>query len=199
MKRYVLSLVLALASLSAFCQDTIKFLAPIDPFPKLYRTDNSQKTIKFLGIPIDGTKKEMISKLQAKGYEYNPYADVLTGEFNGQDVRIYVQTVNNRVWRLAIIDRNNTDETSIKYRYNNLFEQFSNNGKYISVGEGKLTDKDDISYEMKVNEKRYEAYFHFVDKSINGQVWYMIGESYGKYMIVMFYENLDNAANGDDL
>jgi hypothetical protein len=159
----------------------------------------AQNTIKFLGIPIEGTKKEMISKLQAKGYEYNSYADVLTGEFNGHDVTISVQTVNNRVWRIAIIDRNTTDETNIKIRYNNLFEQFSNNGKYISVGEGKLTDKDDISYEMTVNKKRYEADFRFVDKSINGQVWYMIAESYGKYQIAMFYENLDNAANGDDL
>jgi hypothetical protein len=52
---------------------------------------------------------------------------------------------------------------------------------------------------MTVNKKRYEADFRFVDKSINGQVWYMIAESYGKYQIAMFYENLDNAANGDDL
>lgn len=159
----------------------------------------AQNTIKFLGIPIEGTKKEMISKLQAKGYEYNSYADVLTGEFNGYDVTISVQTVNNRVWRLAIIDRNTTDETNIKIRYNNLFEQFLNNWKYISVGEGKLTDKDNIAYEMTVNKKRYEAAFRFVDKSINGLVWYMIAESYGKYQIAMFYENLDNAANGDDL
>ena len=71
MKRYILTFVLVLTSLSAFCQNTIKFL----------------------GIPIEGTKKEMISKLQAKGYEYNSYADVLTGEFNGYDVTISVQTV----------------------------------------------------------------------------------------------------------
>ena len=93
----------------------------------------AQNTIKFLGIPIEGTKKEMISKLQAKGYEYNSYADVLTGEFNGYDVTISVQTVNNRVWRIAIIDRNTTDETNIKIRYNNLFEQFSNILLPISV------------------------------------------------------------------
>ena len=29
----------------------------------------AQNTIKFLGIPIEGTKKEMIAKLQAKGYQ----------------------------------------------------------------------------------------------------------------------------------
>lgn len=159
----------------------------------------AQNTIKFLGIPIDGTKKEMISKLKAKGYEYNSYADILTGEFNGTDVSISVQTVNNRVWRLAIIDAQSSNETNIKIRYNTLFNQFSNNGKYISLGEGKISDSEDISYKMAVDDKRYEASFGFIDSSINGLVWYMIAEQYGSYRIAMFYENLDNAANGDDL
>jgi hypothetical protein len=162
-------------------------------------TSFAQNTIKFLGIPITGSKKEMISKLEAKGYEYNSYTDVLTGEFNGHNVNISVQTVNNRVWRIAIVDATGTDETNIKIRYNNLFDQFVNNGKYVSVGEGKLSDNDDISYEMTVHKKRYEADFYFLDKSINGQVWYMIAEQFGNYKIIMFYENLDNAANGDDL
>lgn len=159
----------------------------------------AQNTIKFLGIPIDGAKKEMIAKLQAKGYEYNSYADALTGEFNGVNVNISVQTVNNRVWRVAVIDASGTDEANIKIRFNNLFDQLSNNGKYVSAGGSKLTDKDDISYEMIVKNKRYEADFKFIDKSINGQVWYMIAQQFGKYQIAMFYENLDNAANGDDL
>ena len=157
-------------------------------------------TIKFLGIPVDGTKKEMISKLQAKGYKYDAVSDVLFGEFNGTNAVISVQTVNNRVWRIAIIDANmNSDEANIKIRYNRLFEQLSNNGKYEVADGSTLGEKEDISYEMIVHEKRYEAAFAFKDKSIHGFVWYMIAEQYGKYGIVMFYENLDNAANGDDL
>lgn len=159
----------------------------------------AQNTIKFLGIPIDGSKKEMISKLQAKGYEYNSYADVLSGEFNGYEVNISVQTVNNKVWRIGIMDAVDTDEANIKIKYNNLFGQFSNNGKYKSVGAGRLADDENISYEMTVHNKRYEADFRFIDKSINGTVWYMIDGQYGKYRIIMFYENRDNAANGEDL
>ena len=30
-------------------------------------------------------------------------------------------------------------------------------------------------------------------------VWFMISESYGKYCIIMFYDNEYNKANGDDL
>lgn len=57
----------------------------------------------------------------------------------------------------------------------------------------------DISYEMSIHKKRFEADFILKDTSINGQVWYMITENFDTYRIVMFYENLDNAANGDDL
>ena len=157
-------------------------------------------TIKFLGIPVDGTEKEMISKLQAKGYEYDASLDALFGEFNGTDVFILVQTVNNKVWRIGICDANeNIDEANVKARYNNLFKQLSNNGKYeVHVG-NTLEEKEDISYEMSVHKKRYEAVFYLKDKSIHGRVWYMIQEKYGKYGIIMYYENLDNEANGDDL
>lgn len=159
----------------------------------------SQNTIKFLGIPIDGTKKEMIDALEAKGYTYNSVHDVLSGEFNGQDVYVFVQTVNNRVWRIAIFDQSFTNETNVKIRFNNLLNQFANNSKYIRLSGEKLGDKEDISYEIIVHKKRYEASFGFRDENVNGQVWYMIGEDSGSYSIAMFYENLDNAANGDDL
>lgn len=159
----------------------------------------SQNTIKFLGIPIDGTKKEMISKLQAKGYEYNSYQDVLTGEFNGNNVTISVQTVNNRVWRIVVVDKSFDDESNIKVRFNNLLDQFLSNKKYKLAKGEKLTDKDDISYEITVHKKRYDAAFFLADETINGDVWYMIVEEYGNYRIAIFYENQDNAANGDDL
>lgn len=41
---------------------------------------------QFLGIPVDGTKIDMIQKLKAKGFTYNATNDVLEGEFNGQNV-----------------------------------------------------------------------------------------------------------------
>lgn len=81
-----------------------------------------------------------------------------------------VQAVNNRVWRIAIVDKSESDEANIKVRFNNLFEQFSSNGKYVAVSGDKLTDADKISYEMNVHNKRYEAIFGFIDESINGYV-----------------------------
>lgn len=179
MKRFLATFLFVLMTIAAIAQDS--------------------NTIKFLGIPVDGTKKEMISKLLAKGYKYNVYSDNLSGEFNGTDVIIYVQTVNNRVWRIAIADANVNDEIDIKYRYNRLFEQLSNNGKYEVHAGSTLREKDNISYGMTFLKKRYDAVFHLKDKLIHGRVWYTIGEGDGGYGIVMYYENLDNEANGDDL
>lgn len=64
----------------------------------------------FLGIPVDGTKAEMIEKLKAKGFTSHPYdEDALRGEFNGEDVRISVVTNNNKVYRVAVFDENTRD------------------------------------------------------------------------------------------
>ena len=180
MKRFLATFLFVLMTMAAIAQDN--------------------NTIKFLGIPVDGTKKEMISKLQAKGYEYDASLDGLFGEFNGTKVIIFVHTINNKVWRICIADANvNNDEANIKIRYNNLFKQLSNNGKYEVLGGSTLGEEEDISYEMSVHKKRYDAVFYPKDISINGLVWYTIVENYGKYGIMMFYENLDNAANGNDL
>ncbi len=180
MKRFLITFLFVLMTITAIAQEN--------------------NTIKFLGIPVDGTKKEMISKLQAKGYKYDTSLDALFGEFNGTDVFILVQTVNNKVWRIGIVDANvDNNEANVKIRYNNLFKQLSNNDKYKVLDGSTLGEEENISYEMTVHNKRYDATFTFKDESINGRVWYMIIEKYGKYGIAMFYENLDNAANGDDL
>ena len=162
----------------------------------------SQNTIKFLGIPIDGTKQQMITALESKGFEYNHEYDMLSGEFNGIDVDILIQTVNNEVWRLIIGDERGTSEENIKNRFNTLFRQFLDNGKYY-LADGNVIDEDeDISYGMLVRNKRYEASF-LLNDGTPGLVWYMISEQYGEYSreyrIVMYYENTDNEADGSDL
>ena len=122
-----------------------------------------QDVTKFLGIPVDGSKSEMIQKLKAKGYTSSPLdKDVLVGEFNGADVNIHVVTNNNKVYRIMICDVNNIDERAIQIRFNRLCEQFVNNSKYSSLPleEYIIPDDEDISYEITVHKKRYEAVFY---------------------------------------
>ncbi len=123
---------------------------------------HAQKSVtEFLGIPVDGTKSEMIRKLKAKGFESNLYdKDLLEGEFNGQDVQVNVVTNNNKVYRIFILDANPTNEALIKIRFNNLCYQFNNNnGKYLTGRDQTIPEDEDISYEMSVNSKTYEAIF----------------------------------------
>ena len=91
-----------------------------------------QDVTTFLGIPVDGTKPEMIKKLKGKGFVYSANSDFLKGEFNGEEVVIGVVTNNNRVWRIAVMDKRNRSEQQIKMRYNQLCEHYSNNKRYTS-------------------------------------------------------------------
>ena len=163
---------------------------------------------RFLGIPIDGTIAEMISKLKDKGFTSVPGTDgMLEGEFNGKDVYVIVQTNNRKVWRIAVMDKNKCDEAQIKINFNNLCSQFENNSKYFSFGDQTIPENENINYEMIVNNKRYEASFYqklnVEGDSTNGisnrLVWFMINDNYGEYSISLFYENRYNMANGEDL
>ena len=116
---------------------------------------------RFMGIPVDGFKKDMIQKLEAKGFEFDKTNDCLTGEFNGTDVLLYVVTNNNKVCRIMVCDQNNVDEGQIKIRFNKLCHQFGNNERYISLADEDqtLSDDESISYEMMVHKKQYQAGF----------------------------------------
>ncbi len=130
--------------------------------------DEKAGVTKFLGIPVDGYKPAMIEKLKAKGFTPSIAGkDVLEGEFNGVDVHVYIATNNNKVWRIMLADQNTCGETDIKIRFNRLCRQFENNPRYTSMTDEQIIpDDEDISYEITVNDKRYEAGFYQTPDSI---------------------------------
>lgn len=117
--------------------------------------------VQFMGIPVDGTKSEMISKLQAKGFTRVPGAsDLFEGEFNGTDVWLSFVTNKNKIWRICVIDKIKISEASIKIRYNTVYRQFLNNSKYVYAGgDSELSEKIEIQYEMLVNKKSFQSLF----------------------------------------
>lgn len=117
---------------------------------------------KFLGIPVDGYKHEMIQKLKEKGFVSNLYSpDILEGEFNGKPVYIAISTNNNKVHRIMVKEKVEYNENNIKARYNQLCHQFECNSKYIRLSNEEYTIPSDenISYEMLVNKKQYQAVY----------------------------------------
>ena len=86
--------------------------------------------------------------------------------------------------------------------YNKLFQQFEDNSNYtISKTSHKLSDSEDISYEISVNNKQYAATFYQLpyEGAQNRIVWFTIVKEYGEYYIMIFYENENNASHGEDL
>lgn len=176
----------------------------------------------FLGIPVDGFKADMRKKLIEKGFTPKTVGEneFLEGEFNGHDVRVYIVTNNNKVYRIMLVDRNGTDEAQIKIRFNNLCYQFEKNERYSSE-DMTIPEDEDISYEMSVHDKIYEAIFFqksvlptglvlteddakaaaraYTEATLKKPVWFRIGETAGQYYIYMYYDNEYNKANGEDL
>lgn len=136
---------------------------------------------KFLGIPVDGTKTEMKQKLIAKGFISKKFDDeCLEGEFNGQNVNVFIGTNNNKVFRITLADKNTVDEAQIKIRFNRLVEQFENNKRYYAFGDYSLSDEEDISYEMAAHNKIYDAYYSQIPdfENIDAQIQTAIEEKY---------------------
>lgn len=211
--------------------------------------------VKFMGVPVDGSETEFVSKLKKKGFKWNYEMKCLEGRFNGNDVMLHIQTNNDKVWRVGVVDHDISDtEANIRVRFNKLLDQFENNNRYITLSDNeKIEYGEDISYEIMVHNKRYEASFiqmpsddelvelyndadyfynwlsgqfsekeldslqgrlkddfderianhfyrlHRLDAMLSNSVWFTIFESYGKYGIIIFYENRYNEANGEDL
>lgn len=185
MKRILLVLLLLTVSLAVYAQSNVT---------------------KFLGIPVEGTKSAMIQKLKTKGFVYNQRLDCLEGEFNGAEVRIFVQTQNGKVWRLCVGEKHSFDESQIKTRYEKLCEQFERNPKYLPLSVDTLPESKDLSYELVVHKKKYQAAYMQLpidEDSLKRVVWVTFlrrTERYsGEYSIAIYYENGFNKANGEDL
>lgn len=118
----------------------------------------------FLGIPVDGYKAEMKKQLISKGFTPKVIdgTDVFQGEFNGTDVNVYIVTNNNKVYRIMVCDANTLDEANIKIRFNRLVSQFERNKRYSGNENQEIPENEDISYEMTVHNKIYEAIFYQV-------------------------------------
>ena len=222
MKRIFATLFLVITTITVFAQST---------------NDN---TLKFLGHPVDGSKSKMANHLRNKGFTYDSYSKSYKGKFNGKQVDVYISTNNNKVDRIYVAFPT-TSESNIRYEYNNLISQFNKNDKYTSLFDNEeITEKEDISYEISVNNKRYEASYYYVpqidtlairqeiqeeltqrytpedleeltevdfmkflfeklEDILTGSVWFTIHEMYGKYQIGLYYDNLNNRPNGEDL
>lgn len=121
-----------------------------------------KEVTKFLGIPVDGTKAEMRQKLIEKGFtpKIVQSTEFFEGEFNGHDVRVYIVTNNNKVWRIMVCEKNVYDEEEIKIHFNRLVSQFEKNKRYNTYSSYTISDDEDVGFEIDVHNKKYDAIYY---------------------------------------
>lgn len=122
-----------------------------------------------MGIPVDGSKKEVVKALKKKGFKASKTdKDALQGVFNGSTVNVYVLETCDKVSRIAVLPVYGSNSTDAKIAFNNLCSQFLNKDNYVARDNDiiiptykdiSIPSDEDISYEMRVNGKRYEASF----------------------------------------
>jgi hypothetical protein len=91
-----------------------------------------------------------------------------------------------------------TDEAGIKVKFNKLYEQFSNDKKYVLHKGDKISSSEDISKGLD-SKKKYEVYF--IQKTDGSDkldekklVWFMISrDRSNKYRMITVYDNGYNA------
>lgn len=171
-----------------------------------------QEVTKFMGIPVDGTKSEMIAKLKAKGFTWYPAKDCFTGLFNGRKVTLYIYVNGDKVWRVAVLYADEMDNINTINTYNHLLSLFENNGKYYSQRDNQAIEEGtDLHYEIEINKKQIQNTFYQCSQKMNQdvaadmekrRVWVTIipqKYSYDKFGMILFYDNGYNEANGEDL
>ena len=160
----------------------------------------NSNVLKFMGIPVDGSKTQVIQKLKEKGFKYDSINDCLIGQFNGCNSDIFISTNKNKVDRIVVKTLTTLSTADIRVSYNSFLQQFNTNNKYVASEENeRISEDEDISYEMIAHDKRYEAVFYLKENITQGMVWFMIYRSFAEYSIAIYYDNLNNRPNGEDL
>ncbi|MBQ5779599.1 MAG: hypothetical protein IIW13_06415 [Paludibacteraceae bacterium] len=142
MKKFYLIFICLLFSTCIFCQERVP---------------------NFYGIPIDGTKEEMIQKLVETGnfikFEGSNNYDLMQISKDAKDLGItpFVK-ISTHDGKVAVIQQDIlhlTTAEEAKFLFNSFVET-SSNSSVLSVRKGDLIpEKEDIYYEMRVNKKKY--------------------------------------------
>lgn len=142
MKKFYLIFICLLFSTCIFCQERVP---------------------EFFGIPIDGTKEEMIQKLVETG----KFIKCVSGDkydlmlINEDFIRLGVYPfvkIYTHDSKVAIIQQDflNLSAKVAKILFNVFVERFSNDSEFIVLKGDLIPEKEDIFYEMRVNKKEYK-------------------------------------------
>ena len=155
--------------------------------------------LKFLGIPIDGGKKEVISKLTELGFQKEYGEDILTGIFNGENVKLQISTNHGIVDRIIVEYPSTSSNNDTRIKYNTLLSRFNRNAKYVSLSpRAEIPVSENLALKLHDNSKYYDAAYFFLQNSTNTEDWkkYFAAEYCKRYSTPfesISYEELEEA------
>jgi len=134
--------------------------------------------IKFKGIPVDGTKDEMIIKLKQKGFTYDYTNDMFKGVFDGDNIVGFIQTYNGKVYNIRFVhDSHGFNKSVVINKFNSLVLRYETNEKYLSnikldkaindIDTYQIDSYEDIGNEMKRGKTYKAQYYYTFDKDLS--------------------------------
>lgn len=183
--------------------------------------------IKFMGIPIDGSKSEMIDKLQEKGFApiqvlidlENAQNEVIRqggeipegrirerdgeyfmrGYFDGKDSKVIIVSYNNKVYQIMVVIDNPYNELNAKIQFDLYVEQLSKKYTLFYNFAKDILDKDlTMPFDNPIKAVFTTAYDES-DKPHGMITLEMSHPRYQEFYLAFRYYNMDNMPNGEDL
>lgn len=162
----------------------------------------AQKSVTtFLGIPVEGTKSEMVNKLKENGV-LTESGSGMSCTISGVPYIVKIMTNDNKVYRISLTEQVGTDDICKAIaKYNELIEQFRNNEKEFTEYESNdlIHECNSPKYRHYIHEGWcYAEFFQVCDPQLySRKVSFKISDEYGDYRIVRCYDNIYNLPKGD--
>lgn len=116
---------------------------------------------EFLGVPVDGTKQEVFSALEKKGFT-KVDEGTLSGIFLGKQCEVSVGLHSDKVYVVYVLNEETLDGETAKMEFNNLFMTFSIDAEYSYGGGKSISHNEDLESFFSKENKSYLCWFHQV-------------------------------------
>ena len=146
-------------------------------------------SVKFQDISVEGSKQEMMQKLQAAGFE-TMTEGILKGYIDSRYVYISIKTdANNQVKGLVVDEMSTLDAAEAKARFNSLVAQFNADANYVANGANKtLSSISAVKTDVKASYKQKNA--QGVVESKTSVSFRIIEVVEGKFRIEYSFDNI---------
>ena len=157
MKRIVFLLVAVMCSLMAAGQENPTGLAaqqkqlPVNP------------TITFLGVPVDGTKSDVINALTSRGFAYDLDEEGMLGEFEGENVFLHIsENKAGKVYQIMVYFHTKESAKENIEVYNKLVNRFNaDSTNYWSFYEEELIPEN-VNLDSLIKEEEGEIWAEYL-------------------------------------